>query len=147
MQKNPFEIFEIPVSYIIDSKMLHSKFIASQIKYHPDSTFGDANTSLNITISYNTLRDDIKRGDAILAVYSVDQNSLILPHDFFEDILLKTEQMLLMDISDAEKLLQETHDELTEFKSINEDNIERFAVNFIRYKYIHRAFTNTHDTQ
>ena len=146
MQKNPFKTFNIPISYIIDSKMLHDKFIALQTNNHPDSIHGNINTSLDITIAYNTLKDDIKRGDAILDIYNIDQNNLNLPHNFFEDILLKTEQMLLMDKMEAEKILQEIHNQLTEFQSINEDNIERFAINFTKYKYIHRAFTNTHDT-
>jgi len=146
MQKNPFDTFGIPISYIVNLKTLHDKFVALQAKHHPDSTSGDINTSLNVTTSYNILKDDIKRGDAILDIYKIDQNKLDLPHDFFEDILLKTEQMLLMDIVDAEKLLQETYEQLKEFKNINDDNIKRFAVNFIKYKYIQRAFTNTHDT-
>lgn len=127
---NSFVTFEIPVAFNIDIDYIGNKFIEFQKKHHPDSnTYSNANFILDITNAYYILIDDIKRGNAILDIFNVDQNSIQMPDNFLENIFDLDEHVKL-------SMTEEYKNNLMKYKTISSKNIEQFATDFMCFKYI-----------
>lgn len=144
MKKNPFEIFNIPVSFYIESHTLTKRFIELQKEYHPDSHTHSPQVAMDISTAYHTIKDDIKRGNSILEIFQINQDSIKLPDGFFQEILNVTEQMFAKTKDFAENLIELQQQKLKNIGDITKENIEEFSIEFTYYKYIKRAFINSY---
>jgi molecular chaperone HscB len=77
---NPFEVFQLPVFFDIDMIDLDKRYVQLQDLCHPDRHNDSFNRgifekkSIEITNSYNILRDVISRAEAVLNHHMIDQN-------------------------------------------------------------------------
>lgn len=141
---NPFSFFQIPISFKVDKALLTQKFISIQKQHHPDTNPNNASTSLEASQNYQILTNPIKRGDTILEIFNINQNSHPTPPNFFPEILEITEQMLELSEDEAEEMVKNYKKKVLSFPEITELNIEEFTTCFIKYKYIAKAFQNSH---
>ena len=92
MMQNPFELFDLSVSLILDKKELRRRFIEIQQGAHPD--FGrEDDISEKANEAFSVLKDDEKRILSILSLNtSINANENKLSPDFL---------MEMMDLSDS----------------------------------------------
>lgn len=90
--ENPFELFNLSVSVILDQKELRRRFIEIQQAAHPD--FGqEDNLSEKANEAFSILKDDEKRTLSILSLNTtINPNENKLSPDFLMD---------MMDLSDS----------------------------------------------
>ena len=65
MTNDYFELFDIKRQFDIDPAELNRRYIALQMKYHPDVAGNDAD-SATVNSAYNTLLDPIKRAEYLV---------------------------------------------------------------------------------
>lgn len=144
IKQNPFKVFNIPISFKIDETLLDKKFMEMQKAYHPDTNTSDVEMSFATSESYHALKNDITRGDIILKIFNIDQNTFPMPKDFFSEVLEITERMEEVSERDARIILGKEGTNIKRFDKITQQNINNFAKAFIRYKYIKKAFINAY---
>lgn len=125
----PFEIFNIEINFNIDHISLMKKFAELQKQHHPDLPNSNQSKALDITNAFEILKNEIKRGQAILEAFEIDMNSVQIPQDFF---------VLIIDCEakEARKMYNTQKEILYNFGNINKNNVAIFAVEFLKYKYL-----------
>ena len=124
---NAFKDFEIPISFSIDIVEIDRKFQreVNNLNVSEDSR-------LQITKSYSIIRNDILRGEEILKIFKIPQESIKITEEFFE---------YLMDINDDEltAIQRKIYEEISSIE-ISSQSIDEFSTLFMKYKYICKAF-------
>lgn len=117
--KNYFELFNLPVSFNINTIVLKQTYNTLQFKYHPDHTNGSMIQSSYINLGYSTLKDDIKRLRYMIELHGKSCDNVQLPSSFlieyyeYTDIEMSQEQIneLIKNINQKkEKLIQDVLD-------------------------------------
>lgn len=142
--KNPFKLFNIPISLEISERHLEETFIKMQKEHHPDANNSDTQKSLEISESYHILKNDISRGEAILLLFEINQDTFPMPQDFFPQIMSITEEMRELPKTDAKKIALDAKAHIINLGKISKENINLFTQLFIKYKYLKKAFINAH---
>lgn len=120
---------QIEQKFNIDKIDLMSRFATLQSVNHPDHSLASHAKALDITNAYETLKEEIKRGQAILDIYNIDINTIAIPSEFFTTIID-------IDLENAQILYNETLDNIYYIGIINENNINLFAKEFLKLKYL-----------
>lgn len=155
--KNYFEIFSLPVDFIMNDDQLEARYLEFQKQFHPDSLIGkDVNNqfsflsnSVLVNQAYQILKDPLKRAIYLLKLKGIDIDS--------ENSAPKTNQEILADIlelrekisgllspSDKEQIRKSVAWELkillTEFKNeIDNLNYQAAAQKLIKAKYLDKV--------
>ncbi|RYE06313.1 MAG: Fe-S protein assembly co-chaperone HscB [Rickettsiaceae bacterium] len=84
--KNYFELFQIEQKYYLDMVLLNQKYLAQQVKYHPDKANEEQKTqykeiSATLNKAYGVLKDDFERAKYLLSLNGIilEQQNLNLP--------------------------------------------------------------------
>jgi molecular chaperone HscB len=118
-KKNYFELFNLPISFNINTIGLKQTYNTLQFKYHPDHTNGSMVESSYINLGYSTLKDDIKRLKYIIELHGKSCDNVQLPSSFlieyyeYTDIEMSQEQIneLVKNITQKkQKLIQDVLD-------------------------------------
>jgi|GEM_PF-4531534 len=127
MESNAFQDLKISISFNI--KTIEVDRVFQEIMR---SFKGNEDLKLKIIKSYYILRNDILRGEEILRIFNINYDQISVPQEFFEE---------LMSFDDAE-LIDESQAIYQNIIKINisRETIEEFAILFIKYKYINKAF-------
>ncbi len=127
MESNAFQDLKISISFNINTIEIDGVFHEMMRSFK-----GNEDLKLKIIKSYYILRNDILRGDEILRIFNINYDKISVPQEFFEE---------LMSFDDAE-LIDESQAIYQNIIKINisRETIEEFAILFIKYKYINKAF-------
>ena len=129
VELNPFEIFGLKCNFNIDRMQLITQFAKLQQECHPDAPNSSYDKALNITYSFEILKDDIKRGEAILKIYGIEMNDVPIEQEFLIQLIESEDE-------EAQELYEKQKEILQTFQEINENNVAFFAVEFLKYKYL-----------
>ena len=141
-KKNYFELFDIPLSFNINSKTLKTNYNNLQFKYHPDRTNGSMIESSYINLGYSTLKDDIKRLRYIIELNGKSCDNFQLPASFlieyyeYSDNDMTTEQIaeLVNKIThEKNKLIQNVVNDL----NLSEKNWDIVIENYTKITFLH----------
>ena len=127
-KKNPFNTFNVPMSLNIDIKTLDFKY-----KTLLSEGVVSSDVAMDISNYYKALRNDFSRGEEILKIYEIDQDSVQLPDGFLEKIIDG------MDVNELQNLSDEIYEEIKDIivtKEVSKD----FSIKFMMYKYINKSF-------
>ena len=153
-KQNYFEIFSLPVQFVIDLEDLEDAYLEMQQKYHPDYNLQiNQDYSALINQAYKILKDPLGRANylaKILFNISIDK----------EDGL-KPSMKILTEMMELQESLEDSQENPTEFakirhnikldiiKSFNEfsmnieqKNKEESLQNLIKIKYLQRIYGN-----
>ncbi len=97
---NPFQLFDIPEQYFIDTQAANEKYIALQKQFHPDNFASRTakeklmatQISANVVAAHKTLLDPIARASALL---NLNGKTFDLANYISRDQMLLVEQMEL----------------------------------------------------
>ncbi|MDC2825266.1 Fe-S protein assembly co-chaperone HscB [Rodentibacter pneumotropicus] len=81
---NPFEIFDLPVDFQLDTKALNARYLELQKALHPDNFVAASVTEQRIAMqkstevndALKTLKDPILRAEAIVALHLCEQQDI-----------------------------------------------------------------------
>ena len=81
---NPFELFELPVQFQIDSQLLSTRYLALQKSLHPDNFSASSSIeqrlamqkSAEINDALHILKDPILRAEAIIHIHTGEQQDI-----------------------------------------------------------------------
>jgi molecular chaperone HscB len=110
---NYFELYDLPLSFQIDSALVKKKFYELSKRYHPDFYVNESDekqaeilelSTLN-NKAYQILSDPLKRIEYVLSLNNMlaDGDKYVLPQDFLMD---------MMDVNEALMEMEFDHDEL-----------------------------------
>jgi molecular chaperone HscB len=156
---NYFELFEIPVTILVDKKLIGKKYFALQKKYHPDY-FGAGTqqekeealeTSSHINKAYKTFQSTEATIKYVLQQKGLleEEEKFTLPPDFLAEVL-ELNEMKMDDASPAEidqraqQLQREIYAEVADLiedysdASITNDELLRLKTYYYKKKYIDR---------
>lgn len=127
MGKNYFEFFEIPYNYTVDKKQLDSLYIELQKKYHPDNFPGiDQEKKLKLTSfsetinhAYETLKNDIRRGEYILNL----NKFTIFGKENMQKIVLNAQEM--NSVFDIQAKLEQGFEIIENIRNVLSKNIQQ----------------------
>ncbi|VAW87681.1 Chaperone protein HscB [hydrothermal vent metagenome] len=108
LQKNYFELFDLPVQFELSPKDLRTRYRNLQSAVHPDNYVGGTaqerrlavQISAQINHAYLTLKDPLQRGRYLLSLFSTEVSE---PAHTVQDSELLIEQMLLREEFDEIK--------------------------------------------
>ncbi len=144
LEKNPFEIFSIPIQFSIDTKEVDRRFLELQKLHHPDSPNPNAQKSLDVTHSYSCINSEISRGEAILKIFNTPIDSVNLPLGFIEKTFIMLEEGNICEINNN---ISELKESLHAQGNITVQNVGNFAQTFIMYKYLTTTLKRLHGTR
>ncbi|MFT4967665.1 MAG: hypothetical protein ACI9CD_000674 [Candidatus Deianiraeaceae bacterium] len=144
LEKNPFEIFSIPIQFSIDTAEVDRIFLELQKLHHPDSPCPNAQKSLDVTRSYSCINSEISRGEAILRIFNTPIDSINLPLGFIEKTFIMLEDGNVCEINNN---ISELKKSLHAQGNITVQNIGNFAQTFIMYKYLTTTLKRLHGTR
>ena len=126
---NPFKIFNLECKFKIEQMHIMLQFAQLQKEHHPDSNTTNHSKSLDITHAFEILKNEIKRGEAILAIHNVSLDAIQIPQEFLT-------QLIECETHEAQELFEEQKEQLLSFEVINQNNVALFAIEFLKYKYL-----------
>ncbi len=149
--QNYFEIFNITPKFIINKNELKQKYWNLQKMYHPDVESQPSNTSVNINNAYEIIKNDTKRLEHLIQLYSgidlekihLDQQFLIDHYELIEssdsDIIRKITEMHQQTHNVLESLFSDKLPESVDWKTVCV-NYKKFAFlsNFLKH---HESFS------
>lgn len=104
--QNHFEIFALPVSFVINLDDLEAKYLEFQKAFHPDnSSTADIEKSIAVNEAYNVLKNNLRRASHILQLHGIDlENDSTAP---------KVDSTTLMEVLEIrEKIFESNFDEI-----------------------------------
>lgn len=158
--ENYFILFNLPISFDIDRKMLDKAYFANQIKYHPDQSTNKPhpekvailNMSMVINKAYKVLKNPLKRAEYILSLHNIIVNS--------ENDNFKADKILLAEILDDQERVEGAHtkEDLVEIENhlkfkqdqsiknisdfFKQNILEKAAKEAIKLKYIEKTLSD-----
>lgn len=135
--KNHFELFDLPVSFDIDTDNLAARYREMQRHVHPDkyanASDQDRRLSLQITAlineAFQTLKDPVRRGRYLLSLRGIDLGG---ETDTAMDPAFLMEQMELRENLDAVKQADNPHKQLAELANRIEQRLQEGIGQFRR---------------
>ena len=146
---NHFQLFNLPISYPVDTKALDREYFALQIRYHPDKAQEDSQKleflkrSTEINEAYKILKNDQRAASYLLKLHDIDiENESMnypLPPESLEQIW--NDRQELEEAEDITAFLahkiKERKDLLAMLKDAFEKNAyDKAAIFSIRLKYL-----------
>lgn len=122
-------MLRIEQKFNVDKTELMSRFVKLQSIYHPDNSVASRQKSLDITDAYETIKDEIKRGEAILDIHGININEIRIPQEFLAEIID-------IDLNKAKTLFNNTLKKINDMGIINKNNADAFAQEFLQLKYL-----------
>ena len=124
---NAFEDLGIPISFKVDIADVDCAFQKAI-----NSASSNEDLKLQITKSYSIIRCDILRGEEILKIFNILQESVVVSLAFLEE-------MMDLDGDEVITISQKIYEKLSSI-ILSSENISSFAILFMKYKYISKAF-------
>ena len=98
--KNYFELFGLPIGYILDANALSERYRDLQRLVHPDRFANASEQERRLSVqgaalinqAYETLKDPVARGDYLLGLYGVEMDAV---NDSTQDMTFLMQQMEL----------------------------------------------------
>lgn len=107
--KNYFELLDLPTSYDIDFGQLTKNYLAAQRKYFEEFS-GQIGRELNN--AYNTLKDDIKRGEYLLNIKGIALSDTISSKNAAKMFQLREEYENLSDEKSQNNFREDLRNEI-----------------------------------
>ena len=116
LDKNYFELYELPLSFRVDNVQLKKKFYELSKRFHPDFYVNESDekqqeilelSTLN-NKAYKVLSDPLKRIEYILSLHNLlaEGDKYVLPQDFLMDMMEVNEVLMEMEFEkDTMKLM------------------------------------------
>ena len=131
---NPFNILNIEYRWKIDISRLSKAFVLAQRECHPDTKSSDIERSIKISNSYAIIKNDIRRGYALIDIFSWGD----IKNPNMKEILL------LQSSDNIENLWNESFSKLEIYFS--EKNKEQFMMEFAKFIYIDKIRSRIYDS-
>jgi len=133
---NYFELYDLPVSVVVDQALVKKKYYQLSKEYHPDFYINESEekqaeilelSTLN-TNAYNTLREESKRIKYILDLYnqSDDTQNEKLPQSFLMEMMDLNEKLMDLEFDVDENVILEVKNELNR----HQENILKLILPF-----------------
>ena len=80
LTRHYFKVFDLPVAYVIDTRLLKARYLALQQKFHPDRFAGGSAEEQRLAVqsaaalnqAYEVLRCPVQRGQYLLEIAGVE---------------------------------------------------------------------------
>ena len=135
MQKNYFELFNLPEDFDLNEEMLHAAYRFGQLEVHPDR-LGSAQYATLLNEAYRTLKDPVKRAHYLL---KLKNTSTDLETDTRLDPDFLIEQLELREILQELSLFPDNQEALNQFRHklflSKEQKIEAFLMAYRSNNY------------
>ncbi|MGY0399942.1 MAG: Fe-S protein assembly co-chaperone HscB [Ostreibacterium sp.] len=131
MNTNPFQLFGLPVDYMIDKKVINDKYLMLQKKFHPDNFSNYTSKeklmatqiSANIVEGHKLLSNPIARASLLLNLSGLN---------FSLDEYISRDKMLLMQQMELrEQLTQASSEQLVKLKTTFEHDFADLEQQFV----------------
>lgn len=133
---NYFELFELPVSLVVDQKQLSSQYFALQKKYHPDfftnATEQEQNEVLEkssmVNKGFKTFKDKDSTIKYVLELKGLlqEEEKYELPPDFLMEMMELNESLMDDDILNIE----ETETKIFQLQKVLYDEVQNIIENY-----------------
>ena len=132
---NYFELYDLPLSFQIDSALVKKKFYELSKRYHPDFYVNESDekqaeilelSTLN-NKAYQILSDPLKRIEYVLSLNNMlaDGDKYVLPQDFLMDMMDVNEALMEMEFDHDELKLTELSTQVDEMELSLFDELKR----------------------
>ncbi len=155
---NYFELYEMPVSFLIDEMVLKKKFFELSKQFHPDfsSNLSADKKEMALEMStlntnaYNTLKDFDKRMKYVLELRNilVEDEKYNLPQSFLMEMMELNEMDLAEKKNQTQQFESEVHlpikDILTQptLENLTENDWQKVKEFYFKKKYLKRIISN-----
>ena len=123
LQKNFFELFDLPLQFEVDTSLLRSRFRDLQKAVHPDKFAAESAQSQRLAVQYaahanqgfQTLKDPVQRGLYLLSLFGYQvqtDSSTIQDTEFLMQQMMLRERLETAEANELEELLNEVEGEL-----------------------------------
>ncbi len=145
MSLNPFTLFNVPLSFIIEEDLLEKRYLDLQRIHHPDTKSADSTVDVaDVNLAYNILKDPVLRGRAILEALNInisEESEKAFSAQTMEklfDLHEKSEEISTKE--DKDKLLKHLNTALIAYKNAFEKSIHSLKEEVLLRQYFEICF-------
>lgn len=137
---NYFELYELPLSFDLDTDILRKKFYELSKRFHPDFYVNESQEKQDEILelstqnnkAYQVLSDPLKRVEYILSLYNMlaDGDKHVLPQSFLMEMMDVNEALMEMEFEADEQKLAELKQQIDEMEQALFEELNQYTAQF-----------------
>ena len=137
---NYFELYELPLSFDLDTDILRKKFYELSKRFHPDFYVNESQDKQDEILelstqnnkAYQVLSDPLKRVEYILSLYNMlaDGDKHVLPQSFLMEMMDVNEALMEMEFEADEQKLAELKQQIDEMEQALFEELNQYTAQF-----------------
>ena len=137
---NYFELYELPLSFDLDTDILRKKFYELSKRFHPDFYVNESQEKQDEILelstqnnkAYQVLSDPLKRVEYILSLYNMlaDGDKHVLPQSFLMEMMDVNEALMEMEFDADEHKLTELKQQIDEMEQALFEELNQYTAQF-----------------